>query len=181
MSVKWKVEDHFEKEEIIEILNEIALPLELAVWGTDNYFNFGSLIRTCHNFALRQMWGIDLWEKLEERKPANPYYRRAAMNTLKFMKQNINLVSSDEFLEQTRERSIVAFERREDLETVDIRSFIYPDNPILLFGSEKNGVPDDLLRRADHIVSIPVHGFCLDFNVAQAAAIGVYDWLSKNG
>lgn len=180
MAVTWKVEDHFEKDEVLSALKEIERPVELAVWNTTNYFNFGSLIRTCHNFALRKMWGIDLWIDPEIRT-TKPYYRRAAMTSHKYMKQNIHCVDSDEFLEQTKGRSIVAFERRENLDSSDIRSFVYPENPILLFGCEKGGVPDHLLERADHVVSIPVAGFCLDFNLAQSAAIAIYDWIVKNG
>lgn len=179
MAISFKVEDHFEPDEIMEALSEIAHPLELACWGTCNYFNFGSLIRTSHNFALRRMWGVDLWEDPEDKR-AKPFYKKAAMTTLKWTKQNIHCVSMDEFIEQTQGRNIVAFERRERLETIDIRNFAYPEEPILLFGSEKSGVPERLLERADHVVSIPVYGFCLDFNLAQAASIAIYDWLLKH-
>lgn len=180
MAVTFRPEDHFEKEEVMDVLNEIANPIELAVWGTSNYFNFGSLIRTSHNFAVRKMWGVDLWQD-PNNKTTKPYYKRAAMTSHKWMRQNIHCVTTEEFLEKIEGRNVVAFERREGLQTEDLRSFVWPDEPVLLFGSEGNGVPDDLLERADHIVSIPVAGFVLDFNLAQSAAVGLYDWLLKNG
>ena len=179
MAVTFKVEDCFLPEEILETLNEIAQPVEIAVWNTTNYFNFGALIRTCHNFAVRKMWGIDLWRDPDQ-PLTKPYYKKAAMTTLKWMKQNIHCVSTEDFLSQTEGRNIVAFERREELETRDIRGFSYPENPILLFGCEQGGIPDDLLERANSVVSIPVMGFCLDFNLSQAAAIALYDWTLKN-
>ena len=179
MAVSFKVEDAFQEEEIIQALNEIAQPVEIAVWNTSNYFNFGGLIRTCHNFAVRKMWGIDLW-KDPESPLTKPYYKRAAMTAHKWMKQNIHCVTSEEFLSKVEGRNIVAFERREGIDSEDIRSFEYPDNPILLFGSEKDGIPDHLMVAAQSVVSIPVMGFCLDFNLAQAASIAIYDWTLKN-
>lgn len=180
MAVSIKIEDYFSKDEILETLEEISKPIELAIWSPQNAFNFGALIRTCHNFGVRKMWGIDLWED-PENPVTKPYYKKAAMTTHKWMKQRIECVTSNEFVYQNRDRNIVAFERRENLETQDIRSFEYPENPILLFGSEKDGIPDYLMSQAKAIVSIPVLGFCLDFNVAQAASISIYDWLLKNG
>lgn len=173
MAVSHNIRQEFSKEEILETLDEIAHPIEVAIFDSQNYFNFGGAIRTCHNFLVRRMWGVDL-------TGGDPYYKRAAMTARPWMKQNINFVSSDQFLEQTEGRNIVAFERRENLDSIDIRCFKYPDNPIFLFGSEKTGVSDRLLSRANHVVSIPMFGFVLDHNVSVAIGIAVYDWIAKS-
>lgn len=169
MAVTYDIRKEFLKDEVLQTLSEIAHPVEVAVWGSENSFNFGAIIRTCHNFLVRKMYAIDMdW-----------YYKKAAMTALQWQKQNINMMSSEEFLRGTTNRNIIALERRENLDTQDIRCFEYPENPILLFGSEKTGVPEELLQSAKNIVSIPVCGFVLDYNIATACGIVLYDWYSK--
>lgn len=43
-----------------------------------------------------------------------------------------------------------------------------------LFGNEAHGLPDDLLARADHRISIPIHDGAESLNLAAAAAICLY-------
>lgn len=177
MACRVKIEDFFTLEEINETLNELRRPVEVAVWSSENYYNFSAIIRTSHNFLVSKIWGIDLRDP--EHPYGKPFYKKAAMTALKWEKKNIFLRSSEEFLEETKDRNIIACERRESLDTEDIRGFKYPDNPILLFGSEKFGVPDHLLKRANHIVSIPVGAFVTDHNISVAAGIFLYDHFNK--
>jgi tRNA G18 (ribose-2'-O)-methylase SpoU len=170
MAVLYDPKNEFLKDEILEALAEIRNPFEIAVFGSENSFNFGAIIRTSHNFLSKRLWGVDVsW-----------YYPKAAMTARQWEKQNIHLVSIDEFLVQNKDRNIVAFERKNDLDSKDLRTFIYPENPILFFGSEKTGVPNAILAKAHSVVSIPVQGFVLDYNVATAAGIACYDWLLKH-
>lgn len=157
----------FTREEIRKSLNEIRHPLEVAVYHSQNEFNLGAIIRVCHNFLVKKIWAVDIdW-----------FYPKATMGTHKF--ENIEKVSLDDFLFRNRERSIVAFERRHNLSTQDLRYFKYPENPILFFGSEKGGVPDPIIQVASGLVSIPQFAIHNDFNVHSAASIAVYDWISK--
>lgn len=50
------------REEIRDTLNEVRFPVEVAVWHTDNYFNFGAIVRNCHNFLVRSIHAIDVSE-----------------------------------------------------------------------------------------------------------------------
>lgn len=162
-----------DKQFIKDTLAEIRNPFDIAVYSSANYFNFGAILRIGHNFLASKYWAVEI-EKDE-------YYAKAAMTAKQWEKERISFVKNEEFLSQIEGRNLVAFERRATLDSHDIRHFEYPDNPILLFGSEKYGVPDALLARANHVVSIPVLGLVYDHNVAVAAGIACYDWLSKHG
>ena len=158
------------KEEIIETLNEIRNPIEIAICGSENYFNLGSVIRTCHNFLVKTIYLVDVTK----------FYKKATMGAHKY--ENIVKLSTSDFKDQVvlnDAKSIVAFERRPGMSTEDLRGFSYPTNPVLVFGSEKDGVPEFVLENASNVVSIPVQGINNDFNLANAAAIGIYDWYSK--
>lgn len=160
----------FTKEEIKAELNLLRHPVDVAIFGTKNGFNLGAIIRTAHFFLAQTIYAIDIeW-----------WYKKAAMTALKWEKENIVRCSMDEFLKQTSDRNIVAFERRPGMESEDIRGFKYPKNPILLFGDEGEGVPDPLLKRADRICSIPCFGFVNDLNISVAAGIALNDFITKH-
>ena len=58
----------------------------------------------------------------------------------------------------------------------------YPDGAVLVFGRESRGLPAELLaRRADRAVRIPTLGAIRSLNVAQAAAVVVYEALRQRG
>lgn len=157
----------FSTDEIKEALAEVRHPIDVAVWSLDNGFNFGSIVRTSHNFLVRNIYAVDIPQ----------YYRKADMGTRKY--ENITKLSLEDFLKQMEGRNIVAFERRKELQMQDLRFFVWPEEPVLFLGSEKTGVPDSVLERAHSIVSIPMFGVHNDHNVSIAAGIGIYDFISK--
>lgn len=62
------------------------------------------------------------------------------------------------------------------LQPVWLRDFAHPEQAVYLLGSEKYGIPEDILRQADWVVSIRTR-FAL--NVAATAAVLLYDRQSK--
>ena len=158
----------FSIEQVKEALNEVRHPVDVAVWSIDNYFNFGSIVRTSHNFLVRNIYAVDVPN----------YYRRADMGARKF--ETITKLTLDEFLVLMDTRNVVAFEKRHDLNTQDLRTFIWPELPILFFGSEKTGVPDSVLKKAKAVVSVPMFGLHNDHNVSIACGIGLYDYVNKH-
>jgi len=161
----------FSKEEIKETLNEIRHPFEVAVCNSDNYFNCGAIIRTSHNFLASKVWMLEDLER---------YYKKATMGARKW--ENVSASTTEQFLEMALEggRNIIAMERRPGLQTINLIHYKWPENPIMVFGSEKAGVPEPILKAARAVVSIPVYGVLNDHNVATSAGITMYDWVSKN-
>lgn len=156
-----------DKYQLREQLAPKRFPVRVAVYGTENYFNLGAIVRVAHGFLCKELIAIDC--------PA--YYRKAAMGCNKW--EEVKNVSIDEFLE-TYTTNIVAFERRDSIESTSLYEYRYPDMPTLVFGSEKFGVPDRILDAAHAIVSIPMYGLINDMNLANAVSIAIYDWHSKN-
>lgn len=157
----------FSKEEIRDVLNEVRNPFEVAVYSSENYFNMASIVRTCHAHLCQKIWQVDFTK----------FYKKATMGTHKY--ENISKVTLDEFFEQTIGRDVVVFERNQELDTEDIRYFSYPENPILFFGSEKFGVPEQVVSAAHSVVSIPMWGLHNDLNISVAAGIAIYDFTLK--
>jgi len=156
-----------DKIQLREQLAPKRFPVSVAIYGTENYFNLGAIVRVAHGFLCKELIAID----------CPSYYRKAAMGCNKW--EDIVNVSLQEFLEQYNARPIISFERRADLESKSLYEFKYPQNPILVFGSEKHGVPDSLLNASQSVVTIPMYGLINDMNLANAVSIAIYDWHSK--
>jgi tRNA G18 (ribose-2'-O)-methylase SpoU len=161
----------FTREEICDALDEVRQPVSIAIFGSKNEFNIGGMIRTAHNFLVRDIHLVEVeW-----------FYEKGALSTLKYEKRNLKRWSTlRSFIDAMSGQNIIAFERRIELNTKDIRSYRYPSNPVLFFGNEQYGVPDEILERANDIVSIPMLGLNNDHNVSVACGIVLYDWFYKN-
>jgi tRNA(Leu) C34 or U34 (ribose-2'-O)-methylase TrmL len=161
----------FTRDEICDALDEVRQPVSIAIYGSKNEFNIGGMIRTAHNFLVRDIHLVEVeW-----------FYEKGALSTLKYEKRHLKRWSTlESFLEGMKGRNLISFERRENLDSYDIRSFRYPENPVLFFGSEKTGVPDAILEASRSVVSIPILGLNNDHNVTVSCAIALYDWFAKN-
>jgi tRNA G18 (ribose-2'-O)-methylase SpoU len=163
---------NFSLADIRSALDDVRLPFSVALIGSDNYFNAGAVVRTLHCFLGQKLYLINT-PKL---------YKRAAMAAYKYEKNNIVHFDTCEEFETfvgKKKRNLVVFERRPDLTTQNICTFQYPENPILVFGNEKTGMPEHLLKQAV-VVSIPMLGLVNDLNLACAVGIGCYDFVSKH-
>lgn len=164
----------FSKEEIKKTLNEIRHPVDVAVYGSGNYFNTGTIIRACHNFLVSNIYLVDT-------QVQDAYFKKATMGSHRY--ENIHRTTLNDFFKFTDEnkKEVVAFERRPTLSTKTIYGFTYPKNPILLFGCERFGVPDEVLEKfPQNIVSIPQYGLLHDYNLSNCVAIAIYDWMNKH-
>ena len=58
----------------------------------------------------------------------------------------------------------------------------YPREPVLVFGRESAGLPEPfVLAHAEHALRIPSTGDVRSLNLAQAAALGVYEVVRQHG
>ena len=164
----------FSKEEIKQTLNEVRHSVDVAIYGSGNYFNTGTIIRTCHNFLVGNIY-------LVETTIQDAYFKKATMGSHRY--ENIHRISMNEFnsIVESSNKNVVILERRPTLKTKTLLGFKYPKNPILFFGCERTGVPDSVIEAyPQNIVSIPQFGVYHDMNLASAAGMVLYDWISKN-
>ncbi|MEF3119413.1 TrmH family RNA methyltransferase [Streptomyces chrestomyceticus] len=66
-----------------------------------------------------------------------------------------------------------------DPEGADIRSVTFPDDAILAFGSERQGISDELRKRASALVAVPMQARVSSFNLATSVAMGLFHWMSR--
>jgi tRNA G18 (ribose-2'-O)-methylase SpoU len=63
-----------------------------------------------------------------------------------------------------------------DPEGEDIRGLKLPDDAVLAFGSERNGLSPELRARADHLVSLPMRPQVSSYNLATSVAMTLFHW-----
>lgn len=65
-----------------------------------------------------------------------------------------------------------------DADGIDLRDIAIPDDAVLAFGTERDGVSDELRERAGTVARIPMRPGVSSLNLATAVSIGLYAWLA---
>jgi tRNA G18 (ribose-2'-O)-methylase SpoU len=154
-----------------EIVREALAPLRndfsVALFAPGNAFAIGAVIRVAHSFLAREVFVVG----------GGGFYPKAAMGMQKYEKI-VPLGSARELLEAISGRPLWAVEKdfaRRSICTVES----FPRGVVLLFGSERFGLPQELVARADDVVGIPIYGVNHSLPVAVAAGIAMHEWARR--
>lgn len=104
--------------------------------------------------------------------PYDPSAARASMGAL--FSQQLIKATSEEFTAWKR-RVNIPMVGTSDSAQVDYQKVHYPESLVLLMGSERQGLPDALMRICDDMVSIPMVGTSDSLNLAIATAVVLYE------
>jgi tRNA G18 (ribose-2'-O)-methylase SpoU len=155
-------------QEIIDELDKTRLPIEIAIENLSHDFNMGSIVRTANAFNVRKVHiiGVKRWN------------RRGAMVTDRYMHVD-HYSSATEFQDYTRAEHLALYGLENNVESVAVETFSYSFPCCLVFGSEGGGITPELLSFCDTILSITQFGSTRSINVGAAAAIAIYDAVTK--
>lgn len=151
-------------EQIFCSLDSKRIPLEIAIENVEHDFNIGSIVRTANSFNVRKVHIIG----------RKKYNRRGAMCTDKYL-EIVHHATIEEFLETQMGREIVAIENNTPRARELHLKHFKPDTT-LIFGSESNGITDELLAEAQDVRCIESFGSTRSVNVGAAAAIAMYEY-----
>lgn len=154
--------------DIVKELDERGSNLQIAIENLERDFNMGSIVRTANAFGVRHVHiiGRKQWNK------------RGAMATDKYL-HVVYHQTVDEFVAYTGEsRQIIIVDNING--ATDIHETDMPLQSVLVFGSEKSGVSDEMKAAADAAVAIRQLGSTRSLNVAAAASIAMYEWTRRH-
>lgn len=156
------------REEMRGELRRIRHPLRIAVVRAKNPFNIGAIIRTAHSFLVSEIVLIG----------SEPWYERAAMGMHRY-ERIVELPDEGSFVDYTREHGwrLVAFEREQAGQGLWEASL--PEDAVLVFGNENDGLSPVILDAAEHVVSIPMFGINHSYPVVVAAGIAMAEWTRR--
>jgi tRNA G18 (ribose-2'-O)-methylase SpoU len=139
----------------------------VALFAPGNAFAVGAVIRVAHSFLAREVFVVG----------TDPWYRKAAMGMHKY-ETVVPLADTRALLSATEGRPMWAIEK--DAAKVSICAVDrFPPDVVLLFGSERFGLPADVLARADQVVGIPMYGVNHSFPLPVAAGIAMHEWARR--
>jgi tRNA G18 (ribose-2'-O)-methylase SpoU len=143
-----------------------TFPYSVMMQNIDHDFNFAGVIRCANALGARTVY--HLCDKKH-------YDRRGTVGTHKYT-EVISLKTIEEFISIRSQFSrVIAVDcNREEFSgpinsLYDIREF--PDNCLLIFGSECSGITKEVLDICDEMIYIPMYGSVRSFNCATASGI----------
>lgn len=145
--------------------------MKIALHETITPGNIGAVARVMKNFGLSELLLI---------KPQCDYqseetYQRACHADSIII--NARVISEDElfnhFVVGTTSK---AFTRKPHRQAVTLREVDFlPENAVILFGREDNGLSNELLEKCDSLITIPASKDYASLNLSHAVAIMIYE------
>lgn len=156
-------------EAILEDLDTKRTGLHIAVENIERDFNMGTIIRNANAFNVEKVHiiGRRQWNK------------RGAMKTDTYMHLEYHPTATS-FLEamQAQDRRIIAVDIVEG--ALPLHKVALPKQSVLVFGSEGDGLSEQLLAAAEKIVCIEQFGSTRSVNVGVASGIAMYAWMQQH-
>jgi tRNA G18 (ribose-2'-O)-methylase SpoU len=152
---------------IRETLAPLRNDFSVALMAPGNAFAVGAIIRVAHNFLAREVFVVG----------EGDWYEKASMGMHKY-ENVVQLADVGALRTAVAGRPIWAIEREKSRRSLyEVREF--PPGVVLAFGSERFGVPGELLEAAEDVVAIPIYGVNNSLPVAVAAGIVMHEWARR--
>jgi tRNA G18 (ribose-2'-O)-methylase SpoU len=154
-------------DEIRDLLAPLRNRISVAVYNCQNPFAVGGIIRVAHSFLVREIVVIG----------NEPYYPKASMGMHRY-EHVITVDDADAFFAHVAGRPVWAVEKEHaDLGLYGVERF--PDDVVFVFGSERAGLPESIVARADRVLAIPMYGINHSFPVSVAAGMVLGEWARR--
>ena len=133
--------------------------------------NTSAVIRSCDVFGVQQAHAIEVQHK-------NVLDKEIAMGAQKWvdLKYHSNTATCIETLQKSGYQIIATTPHNDSCLVED---FDITKKSALFFGSEKDGVSEDVMQKADGFIKIPMVGFTESLNISVSAAIILQSLTSK--
>lgn len=150
-------------------LDTRRISLEIAIENLERDFNMGTIVRTANAFNVAKVHiiGRRQWNK------------RGAMMTDKYMNIEYHQSPGD-FIRAMRKsgKSVIAIDIVDGARGISEAEL--PERSVLVYGSESDGLSNELLNDADQVLCIEQSGSTRSINVGVAAGITMYMWLLQH-
>lgn len=157
---------HLSNAEIKAELKRRSLPFGVLMMHWKGDFNIGTLIRNANSFGAGEIFYVG----------KRRYDKRLSVGTHHY--HDLIHYSSNEDILKLKEKYVL-IGADNNCDSVPIETFEWPKNALMIFGEEQMGIPEEVLKMCDHVVSISQFGSARSLNAANASAIFLYDYSVK--
>lgn len=156
-------------EQIVTDLDTSRSQLEIAVENIERDFNMGTIIRNANAFNVAKVHiiGRRQWNK------------RGAMKTDAYLHIEYH-PTPEAFFEgmQAAGKEVIAIDIVDGAQPLNQQPL--PENAVLVFGSEGEGLSEGLLQGASKVIMIEQFGSTRSVNVGVASGIAMYAWMQQH-
>ncbi len=159
-------------EEINANLNKRRNNFSVIICNVETNFNVGTIIRSANAFLAKRviLFGSKKYNRLST-LGTHHYIDICNCKTTESLRDTLNYY--------TPYNVIIGIENNIK-ETVALKDLWWPVlHTYMIFGNERTGIPDELLKICDYKVAIPHFGTARSLNVACAASIVMHDYINK--
>ena len=143
--------------------------------------NVGSIFRTCEGFGVSKiiLSGYSPYPVIPNdtrlphiRNKLNEQIHKTALGAENLVESTYQIEPD---FDELKRQGYVLVGLEQDDRSINIRDYKKPDKLALIIGEEVNGITDDIRKKCDDIIEIPMKGQKESFNVSVAVGIALYE------
>lgn len=162
----WNWTNDLIKEDVVKH----TFPYAVLMQNFDHDFNIACLIRNANFLGAKKIYYFSDTKKYNKKPTVGTHHYSCIEH----------LATLDKVKELQKEYTFIGIENNIDIPTIDIRKFNWPKNPLMIFGSESEGIRKEILSLCTSLVEIPTWGSVRSMNVASTSAICMFDYINKH-
>ena len=146
----------------MDIANNLVVVLE-NIYQTHNA---NSVIRTCENLGVKNLYVIEsLFEFKPDQQLSYGAVNHINIHRFKNSLECLNGLKKDGF-------TIIATTPHKD--DFDLEEMPIKEKMAIFFGSEENGLSDDIINNSDIFMKVPMYGFTESLNISVCVALTLF-------
>tara|TARA_R110002051_G_scaffold219146_1_gene282985 strand:+ start:2959 stop:3615 length:657 start_codon:yes stop_codon:yes gene_type:complete len=159
------------KKRFLEVLKERTKQLTVAVEDVYQMHNASAVVRSCDIFGIQEAHII-------ESKYGKRLDKDIAMGSQKWV-DVIRYKNTNECIETLKNKGYTIIATTPNNDSCFLDDFKIDGKTALFFGTEKKGLSEEVLNKADGFLKIPMTGFTESLNISVSAAIILHSLTSK--
>ena len=146
------------------------MKLHIVLDNIRSVFNVGSIFRSADGAgSVEKIYLCGITSDID-----NPKLEKTALGAIDMVKSE-HYDTTQEALEELKERNIPIYSVELTDDAEDFQSIDYPNELALVFGHEKNGISENILKYTNKRIMMPMRGMKESLNVANCATAILYE------
>nr|WP_299388954.1 RNA methyltransferase [Allomuricauda sp.] len=151
------------KQRFLDVLEHRTKFLTVAIEDVFQLHNTSAVIRSCDAFGIQQLHVVE--DRFGERLDKN-----IAMGAEQWVDVHRYQTTAD-CLNQLKDEGYQIVATSPHTDSLVLEDFVINRKTALFFGTEKEGLSEEVMQQADHHLKIPMVGFSESLNISVSAAI----------
>ena len=146
------------------------MKIHIVLDNIRSVFNVGSIFRSADGAgSVEKIYLCGITSPID-----NPKLEKTALGATE-MVDSEHYDTTEEAIEELRSRNIPIYSVELTEKAQNFQEIKYPNELAIVFGHEKKGVEEDILKESDNHIMIPMRGKKESLNVANCASIILYE------